>query len=189
MSELVKQNFTTVGPTWKSPILPPWKKSLRRPWLHCVLVLSVWMLLTSLLSALQSWRWLGLICASQVRPHRIHIFTIIELICLAILWVVKSTPAQIAFPFFLVLTVPLRHFGLPHIFTGKELHEVKPVHKSSRVVKFCLSVAVTLFPSEQSRRVKVAAVVVSKTPVGLRNLETLTCYILQSRCALALVQA
>ncbi|XP_077966486.1 band 3 anion transport protein-like isoform X3 [Styela clava] len=61
---------------------------------------------------------------NAVRPFRIHIFTIIEIVCLAILWVVKSTSASIAFPFFLLLTVPLRRFLLPKIFTDKELQEL-----------------------------------------------------------------
>nr|CAB3266294.1 anion exchange protein 2 [Phallusia mammillata] len=59
-----------------------------------------------------------------VRPWRIHIFTLIEVVCLAVLWIVKSTPAQIAFPFFLVLTIPIRRFLLPKIFTPKELQEL-----------------------------------------------------------------
>uniref|UniRef100_H2ZCT2 Anion exchange protein n=1 Tax=Ciona savignyi TaxID=51511 RepID=H2ZCT2_CIOSA len=58
---------------------------------------------------------------SFVRHKKIHVFTIIQIICLAVLWVVKSTAAQIAFPFFLVLTIPLRYFVLPKFFSKKEM--------------------------------------------------------------------
>lgn len=50
-----------------------------------------------------------------------HLFTGIQVICLAVLWVVKSTPASLALPFVLILTVPLRRFLLPLIFSGLEL--------------------------------------------------------------------
>lgn len=63
----------------------------------------------------------------QVRYMRIHLFTLIEIACLALLWVVKSTDAQIAFPFALVLTIPLRLFVLPKLFSRKELNEVKMI--------------------------------------------------------------
>uniref|UniRef100_H2ZCS7 Anion exchange protein n=1 Tax=Ciona savignyi TaxID=51511 RepID=H2ZCS7_CIOSA len=60
----------------------------------------------------------------MVRHKKIHVFTIIQIICLAVLWVVKSTAAQIAFPFFLVLTIPLRYFVLPKFFSKKEMAEL-----------------------------------------------------------------
>ena len=53
-----------------------------------------------------------------------HAFTIIQLICLGILWAVKSTPAALAFPFFLILLVPLRLLVLKRLFTEQELAEV-----------------------------------------------------------------
>ncbi|CAH1989916.1 unnamed protein product [Acanthoscelides obtectus] len=49
-----------------------------------------------------------------------HLFTFIQLICLVILWIVKSTKASLAFPFFLILMVPLRR-QLTHIFSQREL--------------------------------------------------------------------
>lgn len=57
----------------------------------------------------------------QVRTWRMHLFTGIQIICLAALWVVKSTPASLALPFVLILTVPLRRFLLPFIFSRLEL--------------------------------------------------------------------
>uniref|UniRef100_A0A2I2Y1S3 Anion exchange protein n=1 Tax=Gorilla gorilla gorilla TaxID=9595 RepID=A0A2I2Y1S3_GORGO len=52
---------------------------------------------------------------------RMHLFTCIQLGCIALLWVVKSTAASLAFPFLLLLTVPLRHCLLPRLFQDREL--------------------------------------------------------------------
>ena len=60
----------------------------------------------------------------KVRPLRVHLFTLVQLIWIGILWGVKSSPAAIAFPFFLVLCVPFRIYILPKIFSKKELHEI-----------------------------------------------------------------
>ncbi|XP_043820079.1 band 3 anion transport protein [Dromiciops gliroides] len=57
----------------------------------------------------------------RVKTWRMHLFTGIQVICLAVLWVVKSTPASLALPFILILTVPLRRFLLPLIFRNIEL--------------------------------------------------------------------
>uniref|UniRef100_A0A8C4TKA2 Anion exchange protein n=1 Tax=Erpetoichthys calabaricus TaxID=27687 RepID=A0A8C4TKA2_ERPCA len=56
-----------------------------------------------------------------VKTWRMHVFTIIQVLCLAILWAVKSSPASLALPFFLILTIPLRRFLLPCIFSDREL--------------------------------------------------------------------
>ncbi|KAG7269564.1 hypothetical protein CRUP_029833 [Coryphaenoides rupestris] len=57
----------------------------------------------------------------KVRTLRMHLFTCIELVCLVSLWVVMSTEASLAFPFVLILTVPVRMFLLPRIFTSREM--------------------------------------------------------------------
>ncbi|XP_068932205.1 band 3 anion transport protein [Petaurus breviceps papuanus] len=57
----------------------------------------------------------------RVKTWRMHLFTGIQILCLAVLWVVKSTPASLALPFILILTVPLRRFLLPLIFRNLEL--------------------------------------------------------------------
>ncbi|KAL3284871.1 hypothetical protein HHI36_019008 [Cryptolaemus montrouzieri] len=56
----------------------------------------------------------------MVKTHKMHIFTGVQLACLVLLWVVKSTKAALAFPFFLVLMVPLRA-QLTHFFSTREL--------------------------------------------------------------------
>uniref|UniRef100_A0A4W4GAF8 Anion exchange protein n=1 Tax=Electrophorus electricus TaxID=8005 RepID=A0A4W4GAF8_ELEEL len=57
----------------------------------------------------------------KVRTLRMHLFTGVQLVCLGLLWAVMSTAASLAFPFFLILTVPLRMFVLPRIFTQREM--------------------------------------------------------------------
>ncbi|XP_044763391.1 anion exchange protein 3 isoform X2 [Coccinella septempunctata] len=56
----------------------------------------------------------------RVKTHKMHIFTGVQLACLIFLWIVKSTKAALAFPFFLVLMVPLRA-QLTHFFSTREL--------------------------------------------------------------------
>jgi len=53
-----------------------------------------------------------------------NLFTFIQLLCLGILWAVKSTAAALAFPFVLILLVPMRFYLLPLLFTNPELAEV-----------------------------------------------------------------
>ncbi|XP_057407856.1 anion exchange protein 3 isoform X1 [Balaenoptera acutorostrata] len=58
---------------------------------------------------------------TKVKTWRMHLFTCIQLGCIALLWVVKSTAASLAFPFLLLLTVPLRRCVLPRLFQDREL--------------------------------------------------------------------
>ncbi|XP_057680532.1 anion exchange protein 2b isoform X1 [Corythoichthys intestinalis] len=57
----------------------------------------------------------------KVRTLRMHLFTCIQAVCLAVLWAVMSTQASLAFPFVLILTVPVKMFLLPRIFTAREM--------------------------------------------------------------------
>ncbi|XP_072325073.1 anion exchange protein 3-like [Scyliorhinus torazame] len=61
------------------------------------------------------------IYVTKVRTWKMHLFTIIQLVCIVILWVIKSTIISLAFPFVLILTVPTRRFLLPKIFREVEL--------------------------------------------------------------------
>ncbi|XP_033049154.1 anion exchange protein 2 isoform X3 [Trachypithecus francoisi] len=68
----------------------------------------------------------------KVRTLRMHLFTALQLFCLALLWAVMSTAASLAFPFILILTVPLRMVVLTRIFTEREMkcldaNEAEPV--------------------------------------------------------------
>uniref|UniRef100_A0AAX7VSS1 Anion exchange protein n=1 Tax=Astatotilapia calliptera TaxID=8154 RepID=A0AAX7VSS1_ASTCA len=57
----------------------------------------------------------------KVRTLRMHLFTCIQLVCLAVLWAIMSTAASLAFPFVLILTVPVKMFVLRRVFTVKEM--------------------------------------------------------------------
>ncbi|KAK5620029.1 Anion exchange protein 2 [Crenichthys baileyi] len=57
----------------------------------------------------------------KVRTLRMHLFTLVQLTCLSLLWVVMATAAALAFPFMLLLTIPLRMLLLPRLFSPREL--------------------------------------------------------------------
>ncbi|XP_045907134.1 anion exchange protein 2a isoform X1 [Micropterus dolomieu] len=60
----------------------------------------------------------------KVRTLRMHLFTLVQLTCLSLLWVVMATAAALAFPFMLLLTIPVRMLLLPRLFTWRELQSV-----------------------------------------------------------------
>uniref|UniRef100_A0A4W5LLS6 Anion exchange protein n=1 Tax=Hucho hucho TaxID=62062 RepID=A0A4W5LLS6_9TELE len=66
------------------------------------------------------------IYVSKVKTWRMNMFTIIQLACIVLLWVVKSTVASLAFPFILIMTVPLRRLILSRIFEERELQADSP---------------------------------------------------------------
>ncbi|XP_041662702.1 anion exchange protein 3 isoform X2 [Cheilinus undulatus] len=61
------------------------------------------------------------IYVTKVKTWRMNMFTIVQLACIVALWVVKSTVASLAFPFVLIMTVPLRRLILSRIFEEREL--------------------------------------------------------------------
>ncbi|XP_035764940.1 anion exchange protein 3 isoform X2 [Neolamprologus brichardi] len=61
------------------------------------------------------------IYVTKVKTWRMNMFTITQLACIVALWVVKSTAASLAFPFVLIMTVPLRRLILSRIFEEREL--------------------------------------------------------------------
>ncbi|XP_076016648.1 anion exchange protein 3 [Genypterus blacodes] len=61
------------------------------------------------------------IYVTKVKTWRMNMFTIVQLGCIVALWVVKSTVASLAFPFVLIMTVPLRRLILARIFEEREL--------------------------------------------------------------------
>ncbi|XP_011052096.1 PREDICTED: band 3 anion transport protein isoform X1 [Acromyrmex echinatior] len=56
----------------------------------------------------------------RVQTYKMHIFTLIQILCLTVLWIVKSTRAALALPFFLILMIPLRA-QMSYFFTTAEL--------------------------------------------------------------------
>lgn len=73
-------------------------------------------------------------CWLQVKTGRMHLFTAIQIVCLALLWIVKSSPVSLALPFILILTIPLRMLMTGRLFTELEMKCV-----SIRVRSFWLS--------------------------------------------------
>ncbi|XP_075886703.1 anion exchange protein 3 isoform X1 [Nelusetta ayraudi] len=61
------------------------------------------------------------IYCTKVKTWRMNMFTMMQLACIVALWIVKSTVASLAFPFVLIMTVPLRRVVLPKIFDEREL--------------------------------------------------------------------
>ncbi len=73
-------------------------------------------------------------CIFQVKTYRMHIFTGIQFLILVILWIVKSTKGSLAFPFLLILCVPIRMFLLPLFYSQRELamvNEFSVLHAST----------------------------------------------------------
>ncbi|KAF7666602.1 hypothetical protein LDENG_00100460 [Lucifuga dentata] len=58
---------------------------------------------------------------TRVSTGRMHFYTAIQIVCLVILWIVKSSPASLALPFVLILTIPLRMFMTGRLFTELEM--------------------------------------------------------------------
>uniref|UniRef100_A0A8C7VA53 Anion exchange protein n=1 Tax=Oncorhynchus mykiss TaxID=8022 RepID=A0A8C7VA53_ONCMY len=67
------------------------------------------------------------IYVTKVKTWRMNMFTIIQLACIMLLWVVKSTVVSLAFPFILIMTVPLRRLILSRIFEERELQAVDQI--------------------------------------------------------------
>uniref|UniRef100_A0A8C2ZQ41 Anion exchange protein n=1 Tax=Cyclopterus lumpus TaxID=8103 RepID=A0A8C2ZQ41_CYCLU len=59
--------------------------------------------------------------ATRVKTMRMHLFTLIQLVCLAVLWVVKISAFSLALPFVLILTIPLRMFMTGTLFSAMEM--------------------------------------------------------------------
>ncbi|XP_071325180.1 solute carrier family 4 member 1a (Diego blood group) [Trachinotus anak] len=59
--------------------------------------------------------------ATRVKTLRMHLFTLIQLVCLAVLWAVKMSPFSLALPFVLILTIPLRMFMTGRLFSVMEM--------------------------------------------------------------------
>nr|XP_029491386.1 anion exchange protein 3-like isoform X2 [Oncorhynchus nerka] len=71
------------------------------------------------------------IYVTKVKTWRMNMFTIIQLACIVLLWVVKSTVASLAFPFILIMTVPLRRLILSRIFEERELQALDGENEDS----------------------------------------------------------
>lgn len=59
----------------------------------------------------------------RVPTWKMHIFTAAQVLSLAVLWAVKSSSVSLAFPFVLVMMVPLRHY-LGRMYNEREINAV-----------------------------------------------------------------
>ncbi|KAL7860595.1 hypothetical protein AOLI_G00169440 [Acnodon oligacanthus] len=59
--------------------------------------------------------------ATRVQTSRMHLFTVIQVVCLGILWAVKMSKASLALPFVLILTIPMRMLLTGRLFTVLEM--------------------------------------------------------------------
>ncbi|XP_062048697.1 anion exchange protein 3 isoform X2 [Lepus europaeus] len=91
---------------------------LRRIPLAVLFGIFLYMGVTSLSGIQLSQRLLLILMPAKHHPEQPYVT---KLACIALLWVVKSTAASLAFPFLLLLTVPLRRCLLPRLFQDREL--------------------------------------------------------------------
>ncbi|XP_044251716.1 band 3 anion transport protein isoform X1 [Drosophila takahashii] len=56
----------------------------------------------------------------RLRPWKLHLFTTIQVLCLVLLWTVKSSQFSLAFPFFLIMMVPIRQ-NLTKLYKPEEM--------------------------------------------------------------------
>eukprot|EP00094_Tigriopus_californicus_P004373 TCALIF_04214-PA protein Name:"Similar to SLC4A2 Anion exchange protein 2 (Cavia porcellus)" AED:0.09 eAED:0.09 QI:384/0.70/0.66/0.88/0.88/0.83/18/317/1415 len=56
----------------------------------------------------------------RVKTWKMHLYTVLQVLGLAVLWVVKSTQLALAFPFFVVAMIPYR-MSLKYLFSPREL--------------------------------------------------------------------
>lgn len=59
----------------------------------------------------------------RVPTLKMHFFTLVQILALGTLWIVKSSSISLAFPFFLIMMVPIR-FLMERVFTPLELRAV-----------------------------------------------------------------
>ena len=60
----------------------------------------------------------------RVRTWRMVLFTVLQALGLGLLWYIKSSPAALAFPIFVVMMIPYR-WSMKFIFTETELDAVR----------------------------------------------------------------
>lgn len=59
----------------------------------------------------------------RVHAWKMHVYTLVQVFALVVLWAVKSSRFSLAFPFFLIMMVPLRQ-RLSMFFNSREINAV-----------------------------------------------------------------
>ena len=90
----------------------------------------------------------------RVPTWKMHLFTFVQILALAMLWAVKSSPFSLAFPFFLIMMVPIRK-QLESIFSPLELRALSFISlpQGPEITKITLLYLVT-FSSMEANRTK-----------------------------------
>lgn len=70
----------------------------------------------------------------RVQTWKMHLFTIVQILALAMLWAVKSSSYSLAFPFFLLMMVPIRQ-KMATYYTEREMNAVSCLHVNILVLK------------------------------------------------------
>ena len=65
----------------------------------------------------------------RVRTFKMHLFTVAQIVGLGVLWAVKSSPAALAFPFFVIAMIPYR-MSLKFLFSPQELEAVSSFQRA-----------------------------------------------------------
>lgn len=82
----------------------------------------------------------------QVKTLKMHLFTFIQLVCLAVLWIVKISPFSLALPFVLILTIPIRMFMTGTVFSAMEMKCVSTsLHLSLQCSFTCIILVHSMF--------------------------------------------
>jgi hypothetical protein len=68
----------------------------------------------------------------RVPTWKMHVFTFVQVLALAMLWTVKSSKFSLAFPFFLIMMVPIRQ-QMARVFTPLELRAVSFVKNINKL--------------------------------------------------------
>lgn len=80
----------------------------------------------------------------RVPTWKMHIFTMTQVIALAILWLVKSSKVSLVFPFVLILMVPLRQ-RMETFYTAREMDAVR--NERHYYYLFSRCVEISIFPN------------------------------------------
>lgn len=62
----------------------------------------------------------------RVQAWKMHVYTLVQVLALVVLWAVKSSQFSLAFPFFLIMMVPLRQ-RLSMFFNPREMNAVNVI--------------------------------------------------------------
>ncbi|XP_047736067.1 anion exchange protein 3 isoform X2 [Hyalella azteca] len=63
----------------------------------------------------------------EVPTWKMHLYTLVQIAVMVVLWVVKGSKVSICFPFILLCLIPIRFFVFPRIFSSKELQALDGV--------------------------------------------------------------